>query len=357
MLKAARLPYVIIAVIMSVTMALAPPARAENLVVFYQSPTFGATGNSQYVSDSSALPFNRTVCLAYGLGNAALAQPAPDPSDPKARISDFTGLSVPSPATSYQRTINPALPGATSCQIYGNHMGFQLHPESAPNRGRITGIQLAQKWSTASASVLRPWSSQFGASARLRLQTNFTIPNRTSYPNYGTNVNPAIDTVQYAQMFVGLADAKTNQNIWYVISLWDSRGYQADSVLYDDPNVGGTTNFDVVAHLNDNGTNAGFATRHPRSQNSVGTVRIPGCGECTTWYAAYVSRQQLRNAVAAINRQIIDQHLNRNQYSDNPDDYYVNFVGVGSEQSNVYQNRPFAWIGSQTWDTMVLVEH
>lgn len=299
------------------------PVADASTIVFHYYPVnlLNIVGNT--VADSP-IPTDRTVCYSYGLGTAALSQPI------SWNVQSFTGLGVPSPNSTYQAGVNNGWYGSSACQVTGTSMGFQVHKDSGQNPsppGWIYGTQLAHNFSSWTR---RPWSDSYGSGARMRLQTNYAIQARDGTYTAGL--------VQYGQVFVSLVDLAHSKSIWFTISMWDSRGVQPESVQ---PDTGGTTNFNVVTHFA-NGLR--YASPHPNSQNSAGNSSC-GC----LWYSAYVSRTNLLNAVNDINARF------GQNYSTNPNDYAINFVGAGTEMYSPPGTT--GWIGSRIWDVMALTEY
>ncbi|THF84095.1 hypothetical protein [Cohnella fermenti] len=299
-----------------------PSASATTLDFHYQSPALtGIAGHT--ATDSTGIPANQTVCYAYGLGSGALS------SAIAWSVEDFTGLVVPSPAGDWQRGIDNSWYGSNACQATGTSMGFQVHKDSSTDTsppGDIYGMQLAYRWDSLN---VRPWSSSlYGADAMLRLQTHYKL---------GASDRLGSGIVQYGQLFVSLADTSTNKSIWYVVSLWDSRGLQAETFLQD---TGGTTNYNIVTHLTDN---ARYATKHPSSQYSNGT----GTND---WYGAYITKENLLNAIADLNAAYPSAG-----FSTDPDDYALNFIGCGTEMYS--PSGTTGWIGSSISDVIALTEY
>jgi hypothetical protein len=307
-------------------------ARAEPLVFHYVSPFLsGIAGNtaiSSVFDGGSGIPNDRTVCFSYGLGGNALSQPVPW------SVSYFTGLAVPSPAMQYQAGVDAGWYGSSACQITGNAMGFQVHKFSAPQNNTFYGMQLAYQWGSP---TWRPWSNSYPPSAKLRLQTYYSVSRR--YTN---------NTIQYGQLFVGLHDIASGENIWYVLSPWDSRGPSyvtnpANEDVHSDGQAGGGTDNYVVNSFFLPGQQ--YSTIHPNSQNSVGTS---GCS--CLWYGAYVTKQ---NLVAAVNR--INTRYPAATMSTDPNNYLLTFIGAGTEMHA--PTGTSGWIGSRIWEVMALTEY
>jgi hypothetical protein len=299
----------------------APSALASTLAFHYESPALaGISGNT--ATDVTGMPNNKTVCYAYGLGSDALASPV------TWNVQNFTGLSVSSPANNFQRGVSDSWYGSNACQATGTSMGFQIHKDSGSNPnpvGDLYGMQLAYQWSNLNT---RPWSSSlYGADPQLRLQTHYTL---------GADDRLGSGIVQYGQLFVSLADTVHQKSIWYVVSLWDSRGLQPEVIMQD---FGGTTNYNVVTHITDN---AHYVTKHPSSQYSNGTGT-------NTWYGAYISKTNLLNAVADLNAAFPSAG-----FSTNPNDYAINFIGCGTEMYS--PSGTTGWIGSSVSDVIALTE-
>jgi len=308
---------------LAVGMGIAPvgEGQASTLAIHYESPNLsGIAGRT--ATDGTGIPVDQTVCYAYGLGHDALDETI------DWQVEDFTGLAVANRLQT-QRGIDNGWYGSSSCQVSGTAMGFQVHKDSSSDSapiGDIYGMQLAHRWDDFH---IRPWStSQYGADPQLRLQTNYHIE---ASDRLGT------DIVQYGQLFVSLADTVHHKSIWYVIFLWDSRGVQPEVVMQD---FGGTSNYNVVTHIADG---ARYATPHPHSRHTDGS----GAGD---WYGAYVSKQNLIDAVQDINTAFPGAG-----FSTNPDDYAINFIGSGTEM--YAPDGTTGWIGSQISDVMALTEY
>ena len=271
-------------------------AEASTLVAHYIQPNITNPSARFFAEGQTNRPVNETICFGYGLGSNVYSK------NISWNISDFTGLTVPSPITSYKRGISNTWYGSSSSQIYGNGMGFQCHKESgeeASPAGWIYGMQAFHDWSTDLS--IKPWKG-YGTNAKMRLQTYYGTTG-----SYRTG-----STVQYGQLFVNLVDTANHHNIWYVVSLWDSRGVQAESIAKDTVIP---SNFVVNTHLT---SNTRYCDRPEWSNRSNGSTN-------EVFYCAYVSRQNLLNAINDINTQ-----YNEN-LSTNPDDYAVNVIGNGVE--------------------------
>lgn len=296
-------------------------ASASTIVIHYQNPSLaGIAGHT--ATDGTGIPVNQTVCYAYGVGHDALDETI------TWQVQDFTGLAVANKSLT-QRGVDNGWYGSNACQVSGTSMGFQLHKDSGTDAnpvGDIYGMQLAHRWDHF---LIKPWlSTSYGTDAKLRLQSNYNIEASDRMGN---------GIVQYGQLFVSLADTVNHKSIWYVIFLWDSRGVQPEVVM---PDFGGTSNYNVVTHIQ---PGARYATPHPHSQLSNGSGS-------NNWYAAYVTRDNLLNAVQDINAAFPGAG-----FSTNPDHYAINFIGSGTEM--YAPSGTTGWMGSRVSDVIALTEY
>lgn len=267
----------------------------------------GAGGHVWSDSASGAIPTDDTYCFAYGLGSKLMNVVGPPGTAP------LTGFSTPDPVSRFQRGIDDSTVGSTACQVAGRGMGFQLDKQSlaADNLirppGDIYGMQMVRNW--GSSESIRPWLRSFGNTARLGVQANYAVTSRSQddVPQYGQFSLSIVDT--------SLKSTQFSRSFWLTVTLWDSRGTSPVGVHLD---TGGTNNY-VVATRAEQGVD--FVTLAPGSQNYEGDSTC----DCV-WYAVDVTRNNLVDAVTAINSTI-----GRDIYSLDPSDYAVNLVGVGTE--------------------------
>lgn len=274
-------------------------AHASTLVNHYSQSSITNISGHYLAEGSGTIPSDTDLLFAYGLGSMTLGEAV------TWNVSDFTGFSVPSPVSDYQRGIDGDSSGYghTSGQIYGTGMGFMVNKYSTGNpnpAGDLMGMQLLHSFSQW---TVRPWYG-YGTNAKLRLQVNYGTKGSYREGN----------AVQYGQLFINLVDTATTgyHNIWYVVNLWDSRGVQSESVARDTVL---TSNFVVNTHLT-SGTR--YCERPDWSNQTNGTTNC-------VFYCAYVSRQSLINAINDINS-TFNENLNTN-----PDNYIVNVIGCGPE--------------------------
>ena len=125
--------------------------------------------------------------------------------------------------------------------------------------------------------------------------------------------------------------------------MYDSRGAGSpgEFVIPDAAGGGGTTNYDIGTYFDDG---LRYSSRHPSSQYRNGSGP-------NQWYAAYISRTNLVNAITDINN---SWHPNP-PYSVDQSVYALDSVCSGTE---MYHPFPGAgWIGSRSWEVFVLTEY
>ncbi|MHB8962661.1 MAG: hypothetical protein ACYC5K_05860 [Saccharofermentanales bacterium] len=269
---------------------------ATTLATHYTQPWITDISGHFTAEGASPIPFNTATNFVYGMGSTSFSQSI------SWTVQDFTAFGVPTPFQNYQRGINSGY-GSTAGQIYGNGMGFMVNKFSTGNPdpvGDLMGMQFIHAWDNLN---LKPWNG-YGSDAKLRIQVN--------YGTSGTYRTGA--TVQYGQLFVNLVDTSSsdNHNIWFVVNLWDSRGVQAESVARD---TGIPTNFVINTHLT---SGMSYCSRPDWSNQTNGTTY-------KVFYCAYISRQNLINAITALNSAFSEN------MSTNPDHYAVNVLGCGPE--------------------------
>lgn len=311
---------IVIVLALCIDPIISSTAKAETLVTHYIQPFISDPSTCFFAEGQANRASNQTLCFAYGLGSNVYSQ------NISWNISDFTGFAVPNPISNYQKGIDNTWYGASSSQVYGNGMAFQCHKESGEDAnpaGWIYGMQVLHDWSTDLS--IRPWKG-YGANAKMRLQTYYGTSG-----SYRTG-----DTVQYGQMFVNLVDTVNHHNIWYVVSLWDSRGVQHESVARDTVI---TSNFVVNTHLT---FNMRYCERPDWSHQSNKTTD-------EVFYCAYVSRQNLINAITDINNTFGED------LSTNPDDYAVNVIGNGVEMYSPAGSN--GWIAGRQHELALYTEY
>lgn len=273
------------------------PVSATSLVTHYTQPWITDITGHFTAEGNQSIPFNTATNFVYGLGSTSFSQSI------SWKAEDFTAFGVPTPYSNYQRGIDNNGYGSTAGQIYGNGMGFMVNKYSSANPnpvGDLMGMQFIYAWENLN---LKPWNG-YGTNAKLRIQVNYGTSG-----TYRTG-----NTVQYGQLFVNLVDTSSsdNHNIWFVVNLWDSRGVQAESVARD---TGIPTNFVVNTHLT---SNMSYCQRPDWSNQTNGSTY-------KVFYCAYISRQNLINAITALNTAFSEN------MSTNPDNYAVNVLGCGPE--------------------------
>ncbi len=274
-----------------------PVVHAATLVTHYTQPWITDVLCHFTAEGAQSIPFGVATNFVYGMGSTSFNESI------SWCVQDFTSYGVPSPYQSYQRGISNSSYGATAGQIYGNGMGFMVNKFTTGNPdpiGDLMGMQFIYAWDNLN---LKPWNG-YGTDAKLRVQTMYGTSG-----TYRTG-----STVQYGQLFINLVDtaSQDNHNIWFVISLWDSRGVQAESVARD---TGIPTNFVVNTHLT---SGMRYCQRPDWSNQSNGTPFY-------VFYCAYISRQNLINAISDLNTQFSEN------MSTNPDVYAINVLGCGPE--------------------------
>jgi hypothetical protein len=321
-------PATVLAVAAAAAMVAVPPATTSADVVSVSSHSWYANefiaGASRNIWSDSAgpIPTDRTYCFSYGLGTKLMNLAG------SAGTAKLTGFETPAPYSDYQRSTSDDWPGANTCQIAGQEMGFQLHKDSivmdnaASAPGDLYGMQMLRNW--GADSPIAPWADEFGRDARLLVEANYEVGSR--------EINA---TTQYGQLVLSIVDrsqddARYSDSFWLTISLEDSRGGIAEGVHLD---TGGTNNFVVTTYA---ATGLRFVTPHPASQDIEGTA----CA--CSWYGMYVSRTNLIKATKALNGTI-----GETIYSSDPANYRVNLVAIGTEMHS--PDGTTGWVGSRTW--------
>ena len=294
---------------------------ATTLVTHFVQSTITDISGHYIAEGSGIIPSDSDQLFAYGLGSTTLDQSI------SWNVSDFTNFTVPSPISNYQRGINNSGYGHTAGQFYGNGMGFMVNKYSTGNPnpvGDLMGMQLLHSWSQW---TVRPWYG-YGSGAKLRIQTNYATTGSYRQGN----------AIQYGQLFVNLIDTATTgyHNVWYVISLWDSRGVQAESVARD---TALSSHFVVNTHLT---YNMSYCERPDWSNQSNGST-------ADVFYCAYISRQNLINAITNINT-TFSENLNTN-----PDNYIINVIGCGAEMYSPSGTN--GWIAAKQHDCSMYTEY
>lgn len=318
-------------------------AESQRYDMFFDSDAAVAP---QFRYDSlEEIPVNTPICFVSGYSSNKNLKPT------EWDMSPFTGLKFNSPRGSFQQTINPDYYGSSGCQAKGGKYGMMLNNYvDANHTPALQGIRTAQMYVKLNYKNIRPWSSaKYGQNPKLRLQTYYK--KKASVIQNGAN--------QQTYMYVGLVDTTTYQSFWYTISLWDSRGSKINNfpaILSDNLSGGGTTNFNVLGNLNDGTTQSKLVSRHWASQATSSAVRgstIPD------WYAGYITKDSLLNAINSANA-FIDAsdktalHSNLH-FSTNPEDYALTAFAVDTESDGKGPQQD--WVGLSTWSSKVMTEY
>lgn len=291
------------------------------------------------------IPANTPVCFISGYGAGRTTQKT------AWDMSGFTGYKIADPRDSYQQTLNNAYYGSTGCQAKGNQFGYMLNNYfDADGTSPGTGIRTAQMYVKFNYGDIKPWSSvKYGQNPKLRLQTYYK--KKSNVIQNGGN--------QQTYMYVGLVDSSSMQSFWYMMSLWDSRGSKINDfppIISDAVGGGGTTNFNVLGNLNDGTAQSKLVARHWASQSTSSGKRT---NTIPDWYAGYITKENLLNAITSANSFIDSAPVNalhsKHHFSTNPADYSLTAFAVDTEADGKGPKQD--WVGLSSWSSKVMTEY
>ena len=321
-------------------MALAESSRSDIFFSTEKAPT------PIFRYDSlEGIPVNTPVCFVSGYTSGKTLQKT------SWDMSPFTGYKINDPRDAFQQTLNSAYYGSSGCQAKGNQFGYMLNSFfDANGTSPGTGIRTAQMYVKFNYGTIKPWSSaKYGANPKLRLETFYK--KKGGVIQNGAN--------QQTYMYVGLVDSTTMQSFWYTMSLWDSRGSKINDfppILSDQASGGGTTNFNVLGNLNDGTSQSKLVSRHWASQSTSSKSRS---NTIPDWYAGYITKDNLKNAISSANA-FIDAASpgsihSKNHFSTNPEDYSLTAFAVDTESDGKGPKQD--WVGLSSWSSKVMTEY
>ncbi len=217
-------------------------------------------------------------------------------------VGHFTELEVPDPKDNYQRGFNSW--GASSVQMYHLSAGAMVNTFSTPTYPAepISNAQIFYHWSNSDNE--HPWNYD---SSIVTLHFNMKVND--SYVTGGA--------VAYTNTALLLKDTTTNQQIWYVINIYDTRGASAFSeyVMKDSSQ---DTGLPMVITYFGSGTKYGY--RWINSSYSTGST-------FSDWkfYEICINTNNFTTAINAVNSQY------GTGLSTNPEDYEIVTLVIEAE--------------------------
>jgi len=223
-------------------------------------------------------------------------------------VGDFSHLNTPQPLSDYQASINPNGYGSTSIQKQGAQATLHIHSYSLPSPSPSGWYFIG--WNHQVDKKV--WaSSQFGSNPKMCLEHSETVID--SYSE---------GAIFYNGVALWLKD-KNNRSFHYSIKTWDSRWPNlslSEGATYD---AGLDGYYIGSAYLE----SSQYITLMPYS-NSVNSAK----GESLKWYGMCINKQQLANAIAAMNSKITDTSK---YYDTDTSQYEVTSVLISSEVGNL----------------------
>jgi hypothetical protein len=277
--------------------AVATPIKAPDCI---SDPalSFFAEDVSPAVAPTAAVPSGRYYLIARYMGNDAVAAPADYDFGhfsnaypaPEFRGLPVTGLTVPPPASTWQRAKkgNATVDDSSAFQIYCDHAGMFINSWTFPYR-QVSGGGPHAIYAYTFASGAWPAIFDDKPTTDFALQANIEIPWFRTWID--TQSPPALPPIGQVSLFAYFHDRVTGKVFAFLLDIFDNRFAEVLRYQTYVAHDGGIPFVSVPVNRH-----APYATPYPKSAQFTGT----------TWsglrlFGARVTQRQFRAALNDIN--------------------------------------------------------
>jgi hypothetical protein len=277
--------------------AVATPIKAPDCITD-PAQSFFADNRSSTVAPHVTVPTGHYYLIVRYLGEEAIAAPADYDfghfSDsypaPELRRFPVTGLTVPSPASTWQRAqrANATVDDSSAFQLYCDHAGMFINSWTFPDR-EVTGGGPHAIYAHDFATADRPLIFDHKPTTDFALQANIEIPWFRTWID--PLAPPALPPIGQVSLFAYFHDRVSGKAFAFLLDIFDNRF--AEVLRYQSyvSHDGGIPFISVPVNRH-----APYATPYPKSAQFTGT---PWSG--LRLYGARVTQKQFRAAVNDIN--------------------------------------------------------